>query len=120
MKKMVSMIAVAVLVSNLSMANTSGDKKSVKINTKPSLEVELEQVVSKEREGLRLIVQNIDEKEVQINLKDEFGRVIFTQTVRDMKSFNKNFIMDQLESGKYTFEISTPNRYISKTVAIQK
>jgi hypothetical protein len=119
MKKIVTLILAAVLVSNFSMANINSGNKISRIVTKPALEVSLQAVTSNDREGLTLTVLNIEDKEVEVTLRDFKGNVIFNEFKRNVDEYGKKFIMDQLEKGTYTFEISTKNSYISKKVILE-
>lgn len=75
--------------------------------------------VSVTNQKLNLYVQP-ESTSAQISMRDEQGRLIYTDTVSLKKGLRQKFDLSQLETGTYHFTLVKDGKAIDKTFSIQE
>lgn len=68
--------------------------------------------------AIRVFVTNNNEEKVTVQIKDENGKVVYTDVVRNYDKFGRKYILSSLSKGEYTIEISNRNSVVSQSVIL--
>lgn len=99
-------IITTTIIGLLAMASVYGQRTDVQFKISPDFE----------RQGYVMTYQAANISDVQVKLRDESGTVIFRETLEDASQLARFYRMEEVASGNYQFEITTPDGSFSESV----
>ena len=105
MKKFFLTVVFGIVLSTATFATSTGEVKDVKVTTVESDKVELTYLSD-------------GECKVKVNIYDQKGSRVFTESIKNPKSFKKAYDLSKLPVGEYEFEIIDNEKVVSEKVKV--
>lgn len=115
MKKLTTLV-ILLAITTASFA-TDGDKKKQKKSSTPAPTKETKMAVMKvSSDNYKMYYVSPEEGKVKVRLYSEDGSMIYAQKVRHDEGFALPYSFENLEAGKYTFEVINPDGSVHRQV----
>jgi len=105
MKKFFLTVVFGIVLSATTFATTTGDVKDVKVSSVESDKVELTYLSD-------------GECKVKVNIYNQEGTRLFSESIKNSKSFKKAYDLSKLPVGEYEFEIIDNKKVVSEKVKV--